>query len=133
MKRGTILLHTNFNFKNGDVGKKLLVILNNQRGNDPFLMARTTTNGINKSRIPGCLQNENLFFIESEKTWFRDDTWIQLYEIYLFTANDVLKDKFDEHLKIKSILPEQTANEIKNCVKRLVDFPVKYKKMILKI
>ena len=132
MKRGTILFHTNFKFKDGEAGKKLLVVLNNQRGNDPFLMARTTTSGINKSRTPGCLQNENLFFIESEKTCFRDDTWIQLYEIYPFTATDVLKDKFDGHLEIKSNLPEQTANEIKNCVKQLVDFPVKYKKMILK-
>ncbi len=132
MKRGTILLHTNFKFKDGEIGEKLLVILNNQRGGNPFLMARTTTNGTNKPRTPGCLYNENLFFIESDKTWFSNDTWIQLYELYSFTAKDVLKDKFDGHLEIKSTLPEQKANEIKNCVKQLVDLPVKYKKMILK-
>ena len=132
MKRGTILFHTNLRYKNGESGKKLLVILNNQSGKNPFLMAKTTTNERNKSRIPGCIQNESLFFIESGKTWFNDDTWIQLFEVYPFTASEALKDKFDGYLEVKDILPVQVANEIKNCLKRLIDFPVKYKKIILK-
>jgi len=132
MKRGTILFHTNFSYYDGEKGEKLLVILNNQKGNEPFLMAKTTKQPKNKSLSPGCIQKESLFFIEAGKTWFNEDTWIQLFEVYPFTASEVLKDHFNSDLEIVGKLPEQKANEIKNCIKRLIDFPVQYKKMILK-
>lgn len=132
MKRGTILFHSKFRFHSGEVGEKFLVILNNQKDHDPFLLAKTTSQDKNKSCIPGCIQKENLFFIEGGKTWFERDTWIQLYEAYPFTSPEVLKDHFDGDLEIKGELPEQKANEIKNCVKRLIDFPARYKEMIVK-
>lgn len=132
MKRGTILFHSKFRFQNGQIGKKFLVILNNQKASDPFILAKTTSQDKNKSHIPGCLTKENLFFIEGGKTWFEFDTWIQLYEPYVFSSAEVLKDHFEGDLEIKGELPEQKANEIKNCVKRLIDFPVRYKEMIVK-
>lgn len=132
MKRGTILYHSNFRFLNGEIGEKFLVILNNQKGRDPFLTAKTTSQDKNKSRTPGCIQKESLFLIEGGKNWFKLDTWVQLFELYAFTAPEVLKAHFDGDLEIKGELPEQKANEIKNCVKRLIDFPVRYKEMIIK-
>ncbi|MEA1947008.1 MAG: hypothetical protein U9N83_06860 [Thermodesulfobacteriota bacterium] len=132
MKRGTILFHSKFRFHNGEIGEKFLVILNNQKSRDPFLVAKTTAQDNNKSRNPGCILKENLFFIEVSKTWFKLDTWVQLFEVYPFTASEVLKARFDGDLEIRGELPEQKANEIKNCVKRLIDFPVRYKEMIVK-
>ena len=132
MQRGTILFHTTFEFKDGDIGKKLLVVLNNQKGKDPFLVAKTTTQGNNKSQTPGCIEKEELYFIKGGKTFFREDTWIQLYEIYVFTAAEVLQDHFDGNLEIKGTLPTDIANAVKNCVKRLESIELKYKKMIVK-
>jgi hypothetical protein len=132
MKRGTVLFHTHFKFKNGKPGKKLLVVLNNQRGNHPYLMAKTTTQPKNKSRTPGCIVKEELFFIEGGKTCFPEDTWIQLYEVYPFSASEVLQDHFDGNLEIKGSLPTDIANAVKNCIKRLESIELKYKKMITK-
>lgn len=132
MKRGTILYHSNFRFSNGEYGRKFLIILNNQQGTGPFLMAKVTSQAKNKPRTPGCNPKESLFFIEGGKTWFSQDTWVQLYEIYPFIAVEVLKDHFEGHLEIMHELPNQIANEIKNCVGQLCDISVKYQKMILK-
>lgn len=132
MQRGTILFHKKFRFKNGTEDQKLLVVLNNQSGNDPFLIAKTTSQKKNKSQIPGCIEEDALFFITGGKTWFDSDTWIQLYEIYPFNAAELIKDRFDDELEIKDYLPTDMANAIKNCIKRLVDVEVRYKKMILK-
>ncbi len=89
MKRGTILYHSNFRFLNGEIGEKFLVILNNQKGRDPFPTAKTTSQDKNKSRTPGCIQEESLFLIEGGKNWFKLDTWVQLFELYAFTASDL--------------------------------------------
>ena len=49
-----------------------------------------------------------------------------------FNAAALIKDKFDGELEIKDNLPTDMANAKKNCIKRLVDVEVRFKRMILK-
>lgn len=123
LQKGTILYDAKFQFYNGGEAKKLLVLLNTPdlAKNEPYLVCKTTSNPKNKGRTPGCQYTQSLFFIEAGKDWFKYDTWLQLYEIYEFSARGFLQRKFKGYLEIKGKLKKRTIEEIKNCVTKLVD------------
>ncbi len=130
LQRGAILYHTNFKFKNGETGKKLLVLLNNPKGYEPYLFVKTTSQPKNKPEQEGCNIREGLFYIRANTNFFKEDTWIQLYEIYEFDAVSVIKDGIDKYLTVINQLSEQSFNEIRNCIKALSDVSAYHKKLI---
>lgn len=130
LQRGAILYHTNFKFKNGDTGKKLLILLNNPKINKPYLFVKTTSQDKNKSREGGCNIKLGLFYIPASTSYFDKDTWVQLYELYEFNVASVVKDNFDGHLNIVNQLSEQLFNEVKNCIKVIPDISTYHKKLI---
>ena len=79
---GTIYLHKNLVFQDGETGIKYLILLNEPQRTDPFLCVKTTSQKKNRPEIPGCIKPQSLFFIPARKTFFVSDTWVQLYEIY---------------------------------------------------
>ena len=134
MQRGTILYHREFQFFNGDQAPKLLVILNTPDlgRNEPYLVCRTTSNPENKTRTSGCQYRQSLFFIEANKDWFDHDTWLQLYDIYEFSAKKFLQLKFRGLLEVRGILKDQRIREIVNCIKKLKDISGYHKDLIVK-
>ncbi len=123
MNKGTIFFHKKFEFRDGEIGRKLLILLNNPeiKKNIPVLVCRTTSNPKNKPFKRGCYDTKNLFMIPAKHDFFDSDTWVLLHEIFEFKAEDLLNLRFKGYLEILAILREQTINEIINCIRKTQD------------
>jgi len=80
--RGTIFFVENFQFYDGETSDKLLILLNTPTGREPCFCVRTTSQKKDKPLRPGCIQKRSLFFIPKGTHFFKDNTWVQLYDQY---------------------------------------------------
>ncbi len=131
MNKGTILYHTAFQFKDGQIGQKLLIVLNTPQNNDPYLCCKTTSKqkyGLDKE---GCHSNKNIYVLNPIANCFPAKTWVQFHEIFEFNNHTFLQDHFNGKLNIKGTLPTNTINAIINCIKKSDDIS-KYHLQLLK-
>jgi hypothetical protein len=133
LEKGTILFHEKFRFANGELGEKLLIILNAPDPKvEPYLLCRVTSQEGNKPRIFGCHQDLSLFFLPANHDFFKRDTWIQLYEIFPFDAATLLQDHFNKQLNVRGKLKDLTIRQLMNCIRKVKDISLRHKEMILK-
>jgi len=133
LEKGTILFHVKFEFKNGNIGEKLIVLLNDPKPSiEPYLFCKTTSRQKGKLTIPGCQSKWSLFYIPGKQDFFELGTWLQLHEIFEGEAKSFLKDHFDGHLQIKGKLKDTTITSLMKCIKIIDDISDKHKEMILK-
>lgn len=133
MEKGAILYHSSFEFKNGDIGEKLLIVLNDpDPAKEPYLLSRVTSQEKDKPKKFGCNEDLSLFFLPAGHDFFKKDTWVQLYDVYPIEADSLLKDRFGGELEQLGRLEEMTIRQLMNCIKRVKDISVKHKRMILK-
>jgi len=132
LKKGNILYHKRFEYTNGEIGKKLLVVLNDpDPAKEPYLLCRVTSQEKGKLRKFGCQEDPSFFFLPAGHDFFDKDTWVQLYEIFEVEADSLLKDHFEGHLEPRGALQEMTIRQLMNCIKKIKDISGKHKKMIL--
>jgi len=132
LKKGTILYHESFEFKNGEIGEKLLVLLNTPKPSvEPHLLCKATSQQDGKPQIPGCHPSLSLFFISAGQDFFVKDTWLQLYDIYPVDTASVLQDSFNKQLIIKGILSDKTIIDLMSCIGKIKDIEIEYKRLIL--
>jgi len=67
----------------------------------------------NKPSTTGCIKAHSLFFIPAGKTFFKLDTWVQLYEIYEFTPEDIDTNK---DITVEASLDVKIIDEIVTCL-----------------
>ena len=68
--KGSILFHRKFRFENGEIGEKLLILLNNpDPTQEPYLICRVTSQGKNKSKEFGC-QKQSPYFSSRRRRIF---------------------------------------------------------------
>ncbi|MCY4524854.1 MAG: hypothetical protein OXB84_08950 [Halobacteriovoraceae bacterium] len=81
---GPIFFNPNFIFRDGQRGKKLLVIISNPLKNKCILICKTTSKERHPFRIKekGCRADYDNFMIPSNEDWFNQDTWLQFDDIY---------------------------------------------------
>lgn len=130
--RGSVYLHTDLRFPNGEKGTKLLVQLNTPSKDEPYLFVQTTSQKKKRPQTPGCISHLNLFYIEAGKPFFDENTWIQLFPIYPFSPAYMVKQGFQKNLGEIGSIPKQKMNEIANCFKRLDDVSQYHLKLIQK-
>lgn len=121
MDKGTILFHRVHEFKDGETGKKLLIILNTPQNSEPFLCCKTTSRqkfGLDKE---GCYSAKNIYVLNPMKNCFRIKTWVQFHEIYEFDNKLFLQAHFNGNLDVKGALPVNIINAIDKCVKNSDD------------
>lgn len=111
--RGTIYHHRKLVFHNGFIGKKYLILLNTPGKNEPYLFVKTTSQQKDKPLTSGCIKNRSLFFIPGNKSFFKLDTWVQLYEIYPFRTEAIDTDK---DITIEGSLDVKMIDDIVNCL-----------------
>jgi hypothetical protein len=133
MRKGTVLFHPRFEFTNGEIGKKYLIILNTPdiKKPEPFLICKTTNQIKNKPKTPGCHAEKNLYCIEANSDFFPKRTWVQFFEIFEVSHDEFIKQHFELGLQVKVELKPETINAIVNCIKRSDDVSV-YHLSILK-
>ena len=133
MEKGTILFHEKFRFVDGELGEKLLIILNTP---DPkvesYLLCRVTSQEKNKPKIFGCQEDLSLFFLPANHDFFEKDTWIQLYEIFPFDAAALIQDHFNKQLNVLGKLKDLTIRQLMNCIRKVKDISLRHRDMILR-
>ena len=132
--RGRIYFHSEFGFHDGDIGRKFIILINNPQNSEPYLFLKVTSQQTNKPADYGCHFKRKVFFLPSGKVYFKKNTWVQLHEIYAFTPTKLIKDGIDKILSFKEKLPEQTTNEIINCLLKsnLEDIELEHLRLIKK-
>lgn len=111
--RGAIYHHKKLVFHNGFTGKKYLVLLNTPTKKEPYIFVKTTAQQKNRPTKPGCIQEKSLFFIQARKTFFKKNTWFQLYELYPIPPEDI--DSMDE-ITFEGSLDVKIIDDIVNCL-----------------
>jgi hypothetical protein len=129
MARGAVYYHPQFKFHDNDIGEKRFVILNEPRGDEPYLVAKTTTNLRERPCLKGCNPSQKVFFVpQGAESALPLNTLIQLFEFYEFSAAELLdaslKDKILEH---RGDLTAMTIAQLVNCIRKLKhDIPQEY-------
>lgn len=111
--RGAIYHHRQLVFHNGMVGKKYLILLNTPSNKEPYLFVKTTSQKGDKPSTPGCIEARSLFFITAGKTFFKLDTWVQLFELYPIPPKDIDTNK---DITIEGNLDVKMIDDIVNCL-----------------
>lgn len=111
--RGAIYYHPSFKFTNGETGKKLIILLNTPAKKEPYIFVKTTSQQKDKPLSPGCIKKRSLYFIPAGKSFFQENTWIELYERYVMMPEDVDKNK---DMKVIGSLDSKTVDKIINCL-----------------
>ena len=111
--RGAIYHHSQLVFHNGFIGKKYLILLNSPDRKEPYLFVKTTSQKKDKPVKVGCIKKRSLFFIPAGKTFFKKDTWIQLYELYPIPPEDI--DSINE-ITLEGSLDVIIIDDVVNCL-----------------
>lgn len=109
---GTIFHHPKFEYSDGVIGNKLIILLNTPTKDEPYLFLKTTSKQKSKLSIPGCIKSHSLFFIEGGKV-FPLDTWVQLDEVYPMRCVDFERNK---NIQIKGSLDANMIKAIIDCL-----------------
>ncbi len=122
MNKGTVIFYKKFQFSNGELGEKLLIILNTYKDQStPHLCCKTTSKQKYNLTNPGCYSNKNIYVLNANQDFFNLKTWVQFDEIYELKASDLLNAHYSGLVDIKGTLKENTINAIINCIKRSQD------------
>ena len=109
--------------RNGNIGKKYIVVLNEPVGDESYVVAKTTSNLRDRSFSIGCNPAPSVFFIpaKNEKS-FPVDTLIQLSDLYEFSKAEFLKGSLtDREIEYQSDLANITVSQLINCIRKLKD------------
>ncbi len=130
---GDIYFCPKFPFRDGEIGRKYLVLLNSPVNNDPYIFCRTTSQQKNKSLKEYCQEDRLLFLLLAGKDFFPKNTWLQFYELYGFTVQEVHNLHLKNDLEYKDKLQDLTVRQIKNCIKKCKDdIKIRHLKYIFK-
>lgn len=133
MARGAVYFHPQFKFHDNQTGEKRFVILNDPVDDEPYLVAKTTTNLRNRIYTQGCNPRQTVFFVpEQSEAALPLNTLIQLFEFFEFTNADLLEASLKERiLEHKGDLSSLRFSQLVNCIKKLKnDIPQAYFEII---
>lgn len=116
MTPGSILHDTNFQFKDGEIGNKLLIVLNDGK-EFPYIIIKTTSKQKTKNTDEGCQLNDKPpnFFLPRNSTSFEKDTWIELNEFFEFELSEMFQKRLARTIEHKNTLPKQILKDLLRC------------------
>jgi hypothetical protein len=82
MKQGTVYLHKDFRFHDGEVKDKFFIILNTPRQNEFFITCKTTSQQKWRPDREGCHNIDNVYVLRENDDFFQKKTWVQFEEYY---------------------------------------------------
>lgn len=132
MTPGSILHDKNFRFSDGEIGSKLLIVLNDGK-TAPYIIIKTTSKQKSKGRDEGCQLNDKPpnFFLPKNSSSFEKDTWAELNEFFEFDFNAIFKKKLAKTLEHLDTLPTHIIKDLLRCAEKCDDI-TKLQSTILK-
>lgn len=132
---GDILCDDKFKFTDGTMGKKLFVVINDAEPPEPWLVVKTTSQSKRYQNVKaGCNADRRVFYITtSTHQVFKLDTYIQLDEIFEYTATQFISGTWKKEITSIGQLSPTTFSQLKNCLKKLrEDISDKHSNLIFK-
>ena len=119
-RAGQILYHKNFIFTNGNIGSKLVVVLNTGDNSEISLALKTTSQSARYPyATPGCNSGKKVFCIFKEcKQGFPQDTYVQMDNIYPINVEQLLNN---EQVSFVDHLSEVCFANLKRCLRNFRD------------
>src|SRR3990172_8290491 len=116
MKPGALLFHRNFLYKDGQRGKKIIILLNDGVCGH-FLVAKTTSKEKNKTAAYGCnlMDQYPNFFLPQTRTCLSMDTWVCLNEYYELNGAGLVADKYAGHIDQLGRLDKTVTQQLLEC------------------
>jgi hypothetical protein len=121
MKSGTVLFDSKFQFPNGKIDYKLIIVAC-EMGED-YLVFQTTRQPEHKNTVLGCQKDDRVpnFFIPTGTSWFKDDTWVLLNEAFSYSGLILAHKKADGIVEHKNQLNNQLIKAILDCARNSSD------------
>ena len=76
MKQGTVYLHLDFRFRNGDMADKFFIILNTLLKDEYFIPIITTSKQKWRPNEEGCHNVNNVYVLRENYDFFPKRTWV---------------------------------------------------------
>ncbi len=115
MNCGTILFDSKFQFPDGTIDYKLIIIVCDYGTN--YLVLQTTRQPDGKNNVAGCQLNDkpSNYFIPGKTLWFEDNTWILLDEIFEYNSDEFFYKEADGIVFHKSVLSNNFMKQLIEC------------------
>lgn len=116
MTPGSILHDTNFRFTDGEIGNKLLIVLNDGK-ESPYIIVKTTSKQKSKGKDEGCQLNDKPpnFYLPRNSCSFEKDTWVELNEFFEFKLSEMFQKKLAKTIQHKDLLTKDILKDLLNC------------------
>jgi hypothetical protein len=116
MTPGSILHDTHFKFTDGEIGNKLLIVLNDGK-ESPYIIIKTTSKQKLKGSNEGCQLNDRPpnFFLPKGSCSFIKDTWAELNEFFEFQLTEMFQKRLAKTIEHKNIIPRLILKDLLNC------------------
>lgn len=115
MTPGTILHDQEFRYRDGETGRKYIVILNDGTCGS-YVVVKATSQGRRYSNTPGCqLGTWACFFLDRGCCKLPKDTWVQLHEFYPFNAQEMLGLHFTGRMEVIDELTSGLTRDLQEC------------------
>jgi len=116
MTPGTVLFDKRFRFHDGEVGKKLLILLSDDKTGF-YVTIKTTSQPQHKGREEGCQSGDRYpnFYIPDGTTCLRGESWLMLGEFYELNASELNRKVTDGEIDYIGNLPRDVVIELLAC------------------
>lgn len=117
---GDILCFRDFEFEDGSKKDKLFVVLNVTNGGTPCLVLKATSQSKRYQEVnQGCNLNKKVFFVPTSwESCFTVDTYIQLPQIFEFSAPELIKGALKKQIAVINSLSQNCFAQLKTCLKK---------------
>jgi hypothetical protein len=131
---GTVLVDSDFCFRDGQRSRKLLVVLNNG-ADGVYLVAKTTSNPAYKSRSSGCNLNDRYpnFYLPPKSCCLDGESWVDLGPLYSLDLEYMLNGRFAGRISVIGDLGNAILQELIECFLGSVDITQDEEKMLLEV
>ena len=118
--RGKVFSYKKFEFVDGGKSDKLLILVNEPKGNADCIFIKTTSKPKPQSKT-GCHSFSNLYVLDAGEDLFELRTWVQFQEIYPVSCSDLNTAVLTGEARRIGCLRDQTLRAITNCMKNSPD------------
>jgi hypothetical protein len=131
MTPGTVLCDREFQFKDGDTGKKLLVVLGGGLPNH-YVIILTTSKQKTKGRQEGCQPKDRLhnYFLPEGSCCLSGDSWLLLNSVYNFEAEKLLARSLSGFISHIGCIDRSTMLDILYCASLSMDITESQERII---
>lgn len=125
MTPGTLFFDSSFAFHDGEIGKKIFVVLGTSSG--ITIVAKTTSNGKNYLNDFGCQENHRFpnFHLVQNCCCLSKPTWVCLDEFYELKDTDLLQRHFNGQVNRIGELPKEITIKLLTCTLNSQDISYK--------